>query len=79
MDTNPNNPNQNRKRPYSGTEIFWFVVLVLIILALTIFVFQYSWNGSMPHIFGLKPITFVQALLVLIVARMLLPGCSVGM
>ena len=76
MENNPNNYNQVKKRHYTATDAFWFFLLVLVFIVIFIFIFQYSWNRSMPHIFGLKPINFVQALLVLIVARMLFPSCS---
>lgn len=73
---NFSNNDQNKRRQYSAADIFWFFVLMLVLIVLFIFIFQYAWNGSMPYIFGIKSITFVQALLVLIVARMLLPSCS---
>ena len=75
-ETSPNNYNQAKKRQYTAADAFWFFILVLIFIVLFIFIFQYSWNGSMPYIFGFRPITFVQALLVLIVARMLFPSCT---
>jgi hypothetical protein len=77
METNPNNQG---KKNYTAADAFWFFVLVLIFVVLFIFIFQYSWNGSIPYIFGFRPITFVQALLLLIVARMLFPNStSMGM
>jgi uncharacterized membrane protein len=77
MATMPTNSNQTKqKRKYTAAETFWFFVLMLVIISLMICIFQYSWNGSMTPIFGFRPITFVQALLVLIVARYLLPSAN---
>lgn len=76
METSTNNYNRTGRRQYTAADAFWFFLLILIFIVLFIFIFQYAWNGSMPHIFGLRPITFIQALLVLIVARILFPCCS---
>lgn len=77
MESNPNNHNQPKKFTYSGADVFWFFVLILVFIVLFIFIFQYSWNNSMPHVFGFNQINFVQALLVLIVAKMIF-SCHLG-
>lgn len=76
METYPN--NQLKKRHYTAADAFWFFIVILIFIVIYIFIFQYSWNGSVPQIFGWGPVTFIQALLLLIVARMLLPSYSMG-
>ena len=64
------------RRTLSAGEIFWFFLVALIVFLIFVFIFQFSWNHSVTPIFGWKAVTFVQALLLLIVAKMLLPGCS---
>ena len=51
-------------------------IVVLIAVALTVFGFvtEHLWNWLMPAIFGLKAITFVQALGLVVLSKILLGG-----
>ena len=51
-------------------------VVVLVALALTVFGFvtEHLWNWLMPVIFGLKTITFLQALGLVVLSKILLGG-----
>lgn len=69
---NINIPNQPKKIQ-SSADAFWFLLLLLALLLIFVFILQFAWNATMPHIFGLKQINFFQALLLLILVRMLLP------
>ena len=73
MDIIQNDYNQPQKRQ-AATDVFWVIAIALLVFVIVIFIFQYSWNGSMPHIFGLRQINWIQALLVLIVARFIFAG-----
>lgn len=67
--------NNQVKKPYTGADFFWILIVALIVILIFVFIFQFAWNGSITHIFGLKPISYVQALLLLIVAKMIFPSC----
>ena len=71
METVPSN-----KRPMSSGEVFWFVVVTLLAIAIFVYVFKWAWNGSMTHVFGVNPVDFLQAFLLLLVARILFPSTS---
>ena len=51
-------------------------IIVLVALALTVFGFvtEHLWNWLMPAIFGLKTISFVQALGLVVLSKILLGG-----
>jgi hypothetical protein len=51
-------------------------IMVLVTLALLVFGFvtEHLWNWLMPAIFGLKTITFVQALGLVVLSKILLGG-----
>ena len=53
-----------------------FKIIVLVALALTVFGFvtEHLWNWLMPAIFGLKSITFLQALGLVVLSKILLGG-----
>ena len=53
-----------------------FKIIVLVALALTVFGFvtEHLWNWLMPAIFGLKTISFAQALGLVVLSKILLGG-----
>jgi len=60
-----------------GYRVFKVVkILVLVVLALLVFgiVTEHLWNWLMPSIFGLKAITFLQALGLVVLSKILLGG-----
>jgi hypothetical protein len=61
----------------NGYRVFKVVkMLVLVVLALLVFgiVTEHLWNWLMPSIFGLKAITFLQALGLVVLSKILLGG-----
>ena len=52
-------------------KIIVFVTLALLVFG---FVTEHLWNWLMPAIFGLKAITFVQALGLVVLSKILLGG-----
>jgi hypothetical protein len=50
------------------------IAAVLIGFAIFVLVFQLIWNWTVPSVFGLKRITFLQALGILILASILTGG-----
>jgi len=51
-----------------------FVAGALILLVVFVLVFRWIWNHTMPAVFGLKEITFWQAVGILILASILTGG-----
>jgi succinate dehydrogenase hydrophobic anchor subunit len=51
-----------------------FVAAVLIGFVVFVFVFRFIWNSTVPAVFGLKEITFWQAVGILILASILTGG-----
>jgi hypothetical protein len=60
------------------TNRVWRVLKILVIVTVAINVFGYVvmslWNWLMPAIFGLKPVTFLQALGLLVLGKILFGG-----
>lgn len=50
------------------------LALALILLVIFTFIFRWLWNTTMPEVFGLKTVTFWQALKILILASLLFGG-----
>jgi len=46
----------------------------LVLVAIFVVIFRWLWNITMPEVFGLKTITFWQALRILILANILFGG-----
>ena len=51
-----------------------FIAAVLIGFVVFVFVFRFIWNRTVPAVFGLKEITFWQAVGILILASILTGG-----
>ncbi len=60
-----------RYRLLKGLKILVFVTLALLVFG---FVTEHLWNWLMPAIFGLKAITFLQALGLVVLSKILLGG-----
>ena len=60
-----------RYRMWKALKIVVFVVLALLVFG---FVTMHLWNWLMPAIFGLKVITFLQALGLVVLSKILLGG-----
>ncbi len=50
------------------------LVLALILIVIFTLIFRWLWNTTMPELFGLKTVTFWQALKLLILASLLFGG-----
>ncbi len=50
------------------------IAIVVVAFVVFVFVFRWIWNRTMPAVFGLKPITFWQAIGILILASILTGG-----
>lgn len=55
-------------------HIVWGIVMVLVFILLFGVIIQLLWNGLMPDIFGLKKITYLQGVGLLILSRLLFGG-----
>ena len=50
------------------------ILIALVIIAVFVVVFRWLWNTTMPEVFGLKQVSFGQALKILILAGILFGG-----
>ena len=50
------------------------IAVVLILFVVFVFIFRWIWNRTVPAVFGLKEITFWQAVGILILASILTGG-----
>ena len=50
------------------------LVIALVLIAIFAVIFQWLWNTTMPEVFGLKTLTFWQAIKILIIAGILFGG-----
>lgn len=71
-----------KKRQQGRTFIEYMIILSIIVVAIimmtTPWIAEYAWNKSVPQMFGLKPITALQALhLILIIAALTLGAAGV--
>ncbi|MFP4003938.1 MAG: hypothetical protein ACLFV8_09190 [Alphaproteobacteria bacterium] len=50
------------------------IALALVLIVIFTLIFRWLWNTTMPEVFGLKTVTFWQALKILILASLLFGG-----
>ena len=50
------------------------IVIALVLIAILVFIFRWLWNSTMPDVFGVKQLSFGQALKILILAGILFGG-----
>ena len=50
------------------------IVFVLVMVAVVVFIFRWLWNTTMPQVFGIREITFWQAVRLLLLAGILFGG-----
>lgn len=50
------------------------VLIALALLAILVVVFRWLWNTTLPEVFGIKPLSFGQALKILLLAGILFGG-----
>lgn len=55
-------------------RVLVFLPLALVMLALVGLIVMLLWNGVVPGLFGLHPVTYAQAILLLILCRILFGG-----
>ena len=46
----------------------------LVVISIITLIFRWLWNTTMPDVFGLKSLTFVQALKIMLISTMLFGG-----
>ena len=54
------------------------ILIALVLIAVLVVVFRWLWNTTMPDVFGVKELTFGQALKILILAGILFGGHRVA-
>jgi hypothetical protein len=54
------------------------ILIALALIAVLVVVFRWLWNTTMPDVFGIKELTFGQALKILILAGILFGGHRVA-
>lgn len=54
------------------------ILIALVIIAILVVIFRWLWNTTMPDVFGVKQLTFGQALKILILASILFGGHRVA-
>ncbi|AYV84872.1 MAG: hypothetical protein Hyperionvirus47_4 [Hyperionvirus sp.] len=59
---------------YRSNDVLTFVAIV-VLLIIVVFILEYAWNAVMPSLFGVRRVNFWEALLLLIVARILIAPC----
>jgi len=47
------------------------ILVALVLIAILVLIFRWLWNSTMPEVFGIKQLTFWQALKILILAAIL--------
>ncbi len=52
------------------------LVIGLVIIAIITLIFRWLWNTTMPDVFGLKALSFGQALKIMIISSMLFGGTT---
>ena len=58
------------------TFLIW-ILAVAIVYTILAFIIMYAWNGVIPCIFNFNALTFVQAVCLLIVIRIIAIICSI--
>jgi hypothetical protein len=66
--------SEDEKRGFRALKVLKICVLVALALMVFGFVTEHLWNWLMPAIFGLKAITFLQALGLVVLSKILLGG-----
>lgn len=56
----------------SKSGLFMALIVSIIIFVIVVIVLQYAWNHSINPIFGLKQIGFMEALLLMVVFKIIL-------
>lgn len=54
------------------------ILISLVLIAILVVVFRWLWNTTMPDVFGVRQLTFWQALKILILAGILFGGHRVA-
>ena len=51
-----------------------FIEIVIGLISIITLIFRWLWNTTMPDVFGVKSLTFVQALKIMLISTMLFGG-----
>lgn len=62
-----------RPKKWTLRDTIAATIWILIFVIIFVFILEIAWNNTMPHIFGIGSIDFWQALLLVLVARILFP------
>jgi hypothetical protein len=54
------------------------ILIALVLIAILVLIFRWLWNSTMPEVFGIKQLTFWQALKILILAGILFGGYRIA-
>lgn len=65
-------------RPYRFLKVLKIVLLIVVGVSLLGFVVMHLWNWLMPALFSLRPVTFWQALGLLLLGKLLFGGFRPG-
>ena len=55
-------------------EVIAGIVVVLILVAVLVVIFRWLWNSTMPDVFGIREVSFWQAVRILLLAGILFGG-----
>ena len=58
--------------PLEGSVNVFTLIFIVLAVVLGVILFRWFWNDTMPEVFGLKRITYWQALRLLIIAALVL-------
>jgi hypothetical protein len=50
------------------------ILIALVLIAIIVVIFRWLWNTTMPDVFGVKQLSFGQALKILVLASLLFGG-----
>ena len=64
--------------PRRRSRGFFFLLLILLLVAALAGIVMGLWNAILPEVLGVKPVTYWQALGILILSRILLGGFRIG-
>lgn len=59
-------------RDMINDPVLYFTLVIVVAAAISGIILQYSWNYVMPDMFGLRELSFTQALAMMIVARIII-------
>lgn len=71
MDSKDNSQNDKSAVELALSGIIMLILIVVLYFLIGGFIIQFCWNYLMPFIFGLPQITFLQSIVLLILARIL--------